>query len=84
MLLDEFDVRAELPQLRVPSLWISGRRDRLVPAGAMPAAAALAPDARSVVIGSAGHAPFLGATAQVADEIDGFMQSLHTASQVSA
>lgn len=76
VLLDQLDVRAELPHLRVPSLWISGRRDRLVPSGAMPAAAALAPDARSVVIASAGHAPFLGATQQVADEIDGFMQSL--------
>ncbi|MBF6023319.1 pimeloyl-ACP methyl ester esterase BioH [Lysobacter niastensis] len=76
VLLDRLDARAELPHLKVPSLWISGRRDRLVPSGAMPAAAALAPNARSVVIASAGHAPFLGATAQVADEIDAFMQLL--------
>ena len=75
-LLDRLDLRAELPGLQVPSLWISGRRDRLVPAGAMPAAAALAPDARSVVIADAGHAPFLNATALVADEIDGFMRGL--------
>ena len=81
-LLDRLDLRAELPALRVPSLWISGRRDRLVPAGAMPAAAALAPDARSVVIADAGHAPFLNATATVADEIDGFMQ--HVAVQAAA
>jgi len=27
---DTLDVRAALPALRVPSLWISGRRDRLV------------------------------------------------------
>lgn len=72
-LLDGFDVRGELPRLQVPSLWISGRRDRLVPAGAMPAAAALAPQGRSVVIGNAGHAPFLGATAQVAQLIEGFV-----------
>ncbi|HEY5805510.1 MAG TPA: pimeloyl-ACP methyl ester esterase BioH [Lysobacter sp.] len=84
-LLDGLDLRAELPGLQVPSLWISGRRDRLVPAGAMPAAAALAPDARSVVIAHAGHAPFLGATEQVAQEIDGFMDlvSRHSA-QVQA
>lgn len=75
-LLDRLDLRHELPALRVPSLWISGRRDRLVPAGAMPAAAALAPGARSVVIADAGHAPFLNATAMVADEIDGFMQRI--------
>ncbi|QDH71493.1 pimeloyl-ACP methyl ester esterase BioH [Marilutibacter alkalisoli] len=75
-LLDRLDLRDELPRLQVPSLWISGRRDRLVPAGAMPAAAALAPDARSVVIGNAGHAPFLGAADEVAREIDSFMHAL--------
>lgn len=73
-LLDRLDLRAELPDLQVPSLWLSGRRDRLVPAGAMPAAAALAPDARSVVIANAGHAPFLGAADEVAAEIDAFMR----------
>lgn len=71
-LLDAFDARAELPRLRVPSLWISGRRDRLVPAGAMPAAAELAPDAESLVIRDAGHAPFLGAADEVAAAIDAF------------
>lgn len=75
-LLDTFDVRADLPRLQVPSLWISGRRDRLVPAGAMPAAAALAPGARSVAIANAGHAPFLSATDVVVQEIDGFMRGL--------
>jgi pimeloyl-[acyl-carrier protein] methyl ester esterase len=75
-LLDRLDVRCELPMLRVPSLWLSGRRDRLVPAGAMPAAAALAPNARSVVIAHAGHAPFLGAADEVAREIDTFMQQV--------
>lgn len=80
-LLDTFDARAELPQLQVPSLWISGRRDRLVPAGAMPAAAALAPRARSVVIADAGHAPFLSATDTVVQEIDGFMRGLADAAE---
>lgn len=75
-LLDRLDLRDELPNLRVPSLWLSGRRDRLVPAGAMPAAAALAPDARSVVIANAGHAPFLGAAEEVAAEIDAFMRAV--------
>lgn len=72
-LLDAFDVRHELPRVQVPTLWLSGRRDRLVPAGAMPAAAALAPSSRSVVIAGAGHAPFLGAADAVADEIARFM-----------
>lgn len=75
-LLDRLDVRAELPGLQVPSLWLSGRRDRLVPAAAMPAAAALAPGARSVVIADAGHAPFLSAPDVVAQEIDAFLRGL--------
>jgi pimeloyl-[acyl-carrier protein] methyl ester esterase len=75
-LLDRLDLRDELPMLRVPSLWLAGRRDRLVPAGAMPAAAALAPQSRSVVIANAGHAPFLGAPDAVAREIDAFMAQL--------
>ena len=76
VLLDTLDVRDQLPRLQVPSLWIGGRCDRLVPAGAMAAAAALAPGARSVMIANAGHAPFLSAAATVAQEIDGFMRTL--------
>ena len=76
VLLDQLDVRDELPMLRVPSLWLSGRRDRLVPAGAMPAAVALAPQARSVGSANAGHAPFLGAPDEVARVIDAFMATL--------
>lgn len=76
VLLDRLDLRDELPQLRVPSLWISGRRDRLIPAGAMPAAAAMTPGARSVVIAGAGHAPFLGAADEVAAEVDAFMRTV--------
>ncbi|MFP7723257.1 pimeloyl-ACP methyl ester esterase BioH [Lysobacter sp. A3-1-A15] len=72
-LLDSLDTRGDLGGLRVPSLWVSGRRDRLVPAGAMPAAAALATDARSVVIDDAGHAPFLGAPDAVAEAVHGFL-----------
>lgn len=75
-LLDRADVRALLPSLQVPSLWISGRRDRLVPAGAMPAAAELAPEAESLVVANAGHAPFLGAADTVAEAIDRFLQRL--------
>lgn len=72
-LLDSVDLRARLPGLQVPSLWIAGRRDRLVPPAAMAAAAALCPDGRSVVIGDAGHAPFLGAPDAVAEAVLEFL-----------
>jgi len=58
-LLDGTDLREALGSLRVPSLWIAGRRDRLVPAAAMQAAAALVPDGEFLAIAGAGHAPFL-------------------------
>lgn len=75
-LLDTQDLRAGLPTLRVPSLWVAGRRDRLVPPAAMAAAAASAPGGRSIEIASAGHAPFLGAADEVATAIDGFLQPI--------
>jgi len=58
-LLEKTDLRAQLPTLRVPSLWLAGRRDRLVDPRAMQAAAALAPDASADTVAHAGHAPFL-------------------------
>ena len=58
-LLETSDLRGALPTLSVPSLWIGGRRDRLVDPRAMQAAAALAPDASMHVVEHAGHAPFL-------------------------
>jgi pimeloyl-[acyl-carrier protein] methyl ester esterase len=75
-LLEETDLRAELPALQVPSLWISGRRDRLVPPEGMRDAAAQAPHGRHVDIAGGGHAPFLGQADQVALEIRGFMQAI--------
>ena len=49
-----------------------------MPAGAMPAAADLAPDAESLVIRDAGHAPFLGAADEVAQAIAGFATRVFT------
>jgi pimeloyl-[acyl-carrier protein] methyl ester esterase len=74
-LLEDSDLRADLPVLSVPSLWISGRRDRLVPPDGMRDAAAQAPHGRYVEIAGGGHAPFLGQADQVALEIRGFMDA---------
>lgn len=72
-LLQTADLRDALPRLRVPSLWIAGRRDRLVDPRAMREAAALAPQARYVQIEHGGHAPFLTDTAEVAAAIEAFL-----------
>lgn len=72
-LLQSTDLRACLPQLRVPSLWLGGRRDRLVEPRAIRAAAALAPNARAEVIEHAGHAPFLTHADIVAAQLSDFL-----------
>lgn len=71
-LLEMTDLRAALSSLSLPSLWLSGRRDRVVDPRVMAAAAALAPDARHVRVEHAGHAPFLTHADDVASEIATF------------
>jgi pimeloyl-[acyl-carrier protein] methyl ester esterase len=75
-LLEQTDLRATLPTLSAPSLWLAGRRDLLVPSKAMRAAAETAPDAQFVEIAGGGHAPFLGHADLVAAEVDRFMRAL--------
>jgi len=71
-LLQSSDLRALLPALPMPSLWLAGRRDRLVSPRAMQAAAALAPGARFQQFDHAGHAPFLTEPAAVAGALTAF------------
>ena len=71
--LEDSDLRAVLPALRMPSLWIGGRRDRLVNPRAMQASVELAPDARYVQVEHAGHAPFLTHADEVAASLLGFL-----------
>lgn len=69
-LLRDVDLREDIAGIRMPSLWIAGRRDRLVPATGIAQAAALAPQGRHLAIGHAGHAPFLHHAASIAEAID--------------
>ena len=72
-LLETADLRGALPGLQVPSLWLAGRRDRLVAPRAMLAAAALAPGAEAGVVEHAGHAPFLTHADAVASRLAAFL-----------
>ncbi|MEP6897795.1 MAG: pimeloyl-ACP methyl ester esterase BioH [Rhodanobacter sp.] len=58
-MLETFDRRAALSHLVVPSTWIAGRLDRLVPPQAMQWSAN-ASRGRYVELAHAGHAPFFG------------------------
>lgn len=73
--LETTDLRAQLPHLKVPSLWIAGRRDRLVPAAAMRWAAGQCPQGRFVDI-SSGHAPFISHAHEVAAAIVAFARDV--------
>ena len=75
--LEDSDQRAEVPALRMPSLWIAGRRDRLVNPQAMLAAAQMAPEATFVQIEHAGHAPFLTHADEVAAALLDFLAQQH-------
>lgn len=72
-LLETADLRGALPTLEVPSLWLAGRRDRLVDPRAMREAAALAPGSEVHVIEHAGHAPFLTHADEVAARLQAFL-----------
>ena len=72
-LLETGDLRPQLPALAVPSLWLGGRRDRLVDPRALQAAAALARRTRVHVVEHAGHAPFLTHADAVAAQLAAFL-----------
>lgn len=72
-LLDQIDYRDELATLTNPSLWIAGRRDRLVPSAAMQWAAGHSGHGQFLEI-SAGHAPFLSHADEVFAAIVSFQE----------
>jgi len=76
--LESFDARTELARLSMPSLWMAGRRDRLVTPAAMRWAAAHSPAGEFLELPSA-HAPFLSDPDRVASAIMAFADSLATA-----
>ncbi|HVI59456.1 MAG TPA: pimeloyl-ACP methyl ester esterase BioH [Luteimonas sp.] len=83
-LLETADLRGELPALAVPSLWIAGRRDRLVDPRAMRAAAELARESEHAVVEHGGHAPFLTHADEVAALLAGFVDRVGEAGAAAA
>lgn len=73
-LLETSDLRPTLPTLAMPTLWLAGRRDRLVDPRAMQAAAASCQRAESHVVEHAGHAPFLTHAGDVAARLGAFLE----------
>lgn len=72
-ILLQTDLRDRLSSMKIPSLWLAGRRDRLVNPLAMQTAAALAGQAQFMQIEHAGHAPFLTHADAVANALLAFL-----------
>lgn len=72
--LEASDFRAEISRLSMPTLWIAGRRDRLVSANAMQWAAEQS--GGDYVECNTGHAPFLGHPESLAARIVAFAEGL--------
>lgn len=72
--LGRADVTPRLAELDRPTLWLGGRRDRLVPPAALAAAAARQPNAQSAVLPGAGHAPFISQPEAVLSHLDRFLK----------
>ena len=84
-ILETTDQRSLLPRLRVPSLWIAGRRDRLVDPRAMREAVAMIEQAGHAPatfaqIEHAGHAPFLTHVDYVVAHVSAFLSDIPTSS----
>ena len=75
-LLQHSDLRAGLSTLAAPSLWIAGRRDKLVSPASMLAACEASPQSHFERIEHGGHAPFLTHADEVCDAIDAFALGL--------
>ncbi|MBN8885419.1 MAG: pimeloyl-ACP methyl ester esterase BioH [Rudaea sp.] len=73
--LETSDLRARIAELRMPSLWIAGRRDRLISSEAMRWSSQQSAGGEFVEIDS-GHAPFLSHPQEVAEAIFDFADRL--------
>lgn len=73
-LLQECDLRTQLPNINVPFLRLYGRLDSLVPERAIKKVDALAPQSSSVTFNKSSHAPFLSEPNEFCRVISEFTQ----------
>ncbi len=72
-LLRDIDLRPALKALKVPTYWLFGEKDTLIPATCAQALINLVPQYQSQVIANAGHAPFLSHPQQTLQAIQDFL-----------
>jgi pimeloyl-[acyl-carrier protein] methyl ester esterase len=72
-LLLQTDLRSELSQLQCPSIWLFGRRDRLVPVAVAEDITKLLPQAQIEIFQHAAHLPMLSDQARCQELLQGFI-----------
>ncbi len=75
-LLHDEDLRARLPDIRCPALWVFGSQDALVPARVAERVEVLMPGASARVIQGAAHAPHLSHPLETGAAIRAFLDGL--------
>lgn len=73
-LLEQSDLRSQLPQIRSPALVVHGARDQIALPEAGACLARTLPQGRFVPVAGAGHAPFLSHTRSVMDAVRVFLR----------
>jgi len=68
-IIPQFDVRAGLPTLTIPTLVVSGRQDWVTPVGESEKIARAIPGAELVIFDRSGHMPFI-------EEQEGFVAAV--------
>jgi pimeloyl-[acyl-carrier protein] methyl ester esterase len=72
-LLLHTDLRSDLSQLKCPSMWLFGRRDRLVPVEVADDIKSLLPQAQIEIFPHAAHLPMLSGRARCLELLQGFI-----------
>ena len=72
-LLEETDLRMDIGAIESPTLWIFGKRDNLVPVPVSEEIKRYMPQAQTLVVPGAGHAPFLAHPTIVQREVSRFL-----------
>jgi len=75
-LLAQLDLRQEIAALAMPTLWLLGEQDAIVPVALAQALPSLQPQARIDLVADAGHLPFLSSPAQTSLLVNQFLQGM--------
>jgi len=76
-LLEEVDLRAVLPQVKQPTLWLLGEKDAIVPIELWSELALLQPQALFKRLVNCGHLPFMTCPDELARNMNNFLVNLH-------